>query len=71
MCDVSDSHFRSFITMMINTMVFLEDADMCVRLLRLFSLNEISSSLWKKTLPDVPSVKEKFFLLMRKIFETE
>ena len=71
MCNVSDSHFRSIITMMINTMVFLEDADMCVRLLRLFSLNKISSSLRKKTLSDDPSDKEKFFLIMRKICETE
>ena len=42
---------------------FLEDADMFVRLLRLFSLIEISSSFRKKTLSDVPSVKENFFSL--------
>ena len=57
--------------MLINTMVFLEDADMYVRLLRLFSLNKISSSLRRKTLSDDPSDKEKFFLLMRKTSETE
>ena len=63
MCNVSDSHFRSFITMMMKHNGFLEDADMFVRLLRLFSLIEISSSFRKKTLSDVPSVKEKFFSL--------
>ena len=52
-------------------MVFLEDADMYVRLLRLFSLNKISSSLLKKTPSDDHSDKEKFLLLMRKIGETE
>ena len=49
------------INVLINTMVFLEDDDMYVRLLRLFSLNEFSSSPWRKTLSVIPSVREKFF----------
>ena len=49
----------------------LEDADMYVRLLRLISLKKVSSSLREKTLSDDPSDMEKFFLLMRKICETE
>ena len=48
-----------------------EDADMYVRLLRLISLKKSSSSLREKTLSDDPSDMVKFFLLMRKICETE
>ena len=49
------------IKVLINTMVFLEDDDMYVRLLRLFSLNESSSSsLRKKTFSDDHSDMEGF-----------
>ena len=41
------------------------------RLFRLFSLNKISSSLRRKTLSDDHSDKEKFFVLMRMIGESE
>ena len=44
---------------------------MYVRLLRLFSLKKISSSLWEKTLSEDSSDMEKFVLLMRKICESE
>ena len=58
--------------MLINTMVLLEDDDMYVRHLRLFSLNETSSySLRKKTFSDNHSDMEEFFFHMRLIDETE
>ena len=60
------------INVLINTMVFLEDDDMYVRLLRLFSLNESSSSsLRKKSFSDDHSDMEDFLLHMKMIGERE
>ena len=50
---------------------FLKDADMYVRLLRLFSLKKFSSSHREKTLSEVTSDMERLFLFMRKICEME